>query len=147
MRILLAIDESEFSDAAVEEVARRPWPRGSEVKVLTVTERPQAFATESWGLPISYLEELEREARGQAWAATGKAVARLGSTINVRTEVLNGHPREAILDEAQRWNADLIVMGSHGRRGLSRLLLGSVSQAVAAHAPCSVEIVRKPVAA
>jgi nucleotide-binding universal stress UspA family protein len=147
MRILLAVDGSEFSDAAVEEVARRPWPRGTEVKVLTVTGRPQMFATESWGLPTSYLEEMEREARGEAWAATGKAAARLAATINVCTEVVPGQPGQAILDEAQRWNADLIVMGSHGRRGLNRLLQGSVSQSVAAHALCSVEIVRKPIAA
>jgi nucleotide-binding universal stress UspA family protein len=147
MRILLAVDGSTFSDAAVEEVARRPWPRGSEIKVLTVAERPPAFATEAWGLPVDYLEKAEEEARQQAIATTHKAVARIGSGVKVLSEVLNGLPINAILDEAERWNADLIVMGSHGRRGLTRLMMGSVSQAVASHAPCSVEIVRKPVAA
>ncbi|HKG22127.1 MAG TPA: universal stress protein, partial [Blastocatellia bacterium] len=53
-----------------------------------------------------------------------------------------GHPRYLITDEAERWGADLIVVGSHGYQGLTRLLLGSVSQAVASHAKCSVEIVR-----
>jgi nucleotide-binding universal stress UspA family protein len=56
--------------------------------------------------------------------------------------MLKGYPKQVILDDAERWEADLIVVGSHGRRGLTRLLLGSVSQAVAAHAGCCVEIVR-----
>jgi nucleotide-binding universal stress UspA family protein len=58
--------------------------------------------------------------------------------------VVEGYPKEAILAEAERWGADLIVVGSHGYRGLTRLWLGSVSQAVASHAGCSVEIVRAP---
>jgi nucleotide-binding universal stress UspA family protein len=52
--------------------------------------------------------------------------------------------KELILSEAAEWNADLIVVGSHGRRGVNRLLLGSVSEAVALHAQCSVAIVRTP---
>ena len=55
-----------------------------------------------------------------------------------------GSPREVILDEADHWGANLIVVGSHGYRGLTRFLLGSVSQAIASHAKCSVEIVRCP---
>jgi nucleotide-binding universal stress UspA family protein len=47
-----------------------------------------------------------------------------------------------ILDEAKTWGADLIVMGSHGRHGLDRLVMGSVAEAVASHAHCSVEVVR-----
>ncbi|MFY9574809.1 MAG: universal stress protein [Blastocatellia bacterium] len=47
-----------------------------------------------------------------------------------------------MIDESNAWDADLIVVGSHGYRGLTKLWLGSVSQAVAAHAKCSVEIVR-----
>ena len=56
----------------------------------------------------------------------------------------NERNKEIILDEAERWGADLIVVGSHGRRGLKRLWLGSVSQAVVSQAKCSVEIVRCP---
>jgi nucleotide-binding universal stress UspA family protein len=52
-------------------------------------------------------------------------------------------PKEIILQNAEEWGADLIVCGSHGRRGLSRFLLGSVSEAVASHAKCSVEIIRQ----
>src|SRR6185503_3115075 len=53
-----------------------------------------------------------------------------------------GHPKAVIVDEANAWGADLIVIGSHGRRGVDRILLGSVSEAVAMHAHCSVEVIR-----
>jgi len=55
-----------------------------------------------------------------------------------------GHPKDKILDEAEQWGADLIVVGSHGYGAVRRLFLGSVSLAVAINAPCSVEIVRVP---
>jgi nucleotide-binding universal stress UspA family protein len=146
MKILLAVDGSTFSDAAVEEVASRPWPPGSEAKVLQVSERPLIPATEPWALPDNYFEEMDRASREHARATVEKAVARLTkSNLKVLSEVVDGYPKHAIVDEAERWGADLIVLGSHGYRGLTRLLLGSVSQAVASHAPCSVEIVRKVV--
>jgi nucleotide-binding universal stress UspA family protein len=144
MKILLAVDGSSFSDAAVEEVARRPWPAGSEVKVLQVSERPLIPATEPWALPDNYFEEMDRAAREHARATVDKAVASLKkSELKVVAEIVDGYPKHVIVDEAQQWGADLIVVGSHGYRGLTRLLLGSVSQAVASHAHCSVEIVRK----
>jgi nucleotide-binding universal stress UspA family protein len=144
MKILLAVDGSPFSDAAVEGVAKRPWPPGTEVKVLHVTERPMIPAAEPWALPDNYFEEMDRAAREHARTTVEKAVARLeGKGLNVTTDVIEGYAKHVIVDEAEKWGADLIVVGSHGYRGLTRLLLGSVSQAVASHAPCSVEIVRR----
>ena len=60
----------------------------------------------------------------------------------VSTELVEGHPKSKIIDIADNWRADMIVLGSHGRTGLSRFLMGSVSQAVVRHAHCSVEIIR-----
>jgi nucleotide-binding universal stress UspA family protein len=51
-------------------------------------------------------------------------------------------PKSIIMDEAEKWGADLIVVGSHGHRGIERFLLGSVSEGVALHAKCSVEVIR-----
>jgi nucleotide-binding universal stress UspA family protein len=68
-----------------------------------------------------------------------------GFSVSVSTP--DAEPRHGIVDEARRWKADLIVMGSHGRSGFDRLLLGSVAEGVLRHAPCSVEIVREPAAA
>jgi nucleotide-binding universal stress UspA family protein len=71
-----------------------------------------------------------------------EVLRRSGNNFEITGDIVEGSPKRAILDEAEAWVADLIVVGSHGRRGLDRFLLGSVSQAVALHAHCSVEIVR-----
>jgi len=147
MKILIAVDGSQCSDAAVEEVARRPWPAGSEVEVLSAVEPAPAIAMpEAYVAPEGYYERIETMHRDRAQAAVEKAVIRIraahGAALLVRAEVHPGLPKEVILAEAERWKADLVVVGSHGYRGLMRLWLGSVSHAVASHARCSVEIVR-----
>jgi nucleotide-binding universal stress UspA family protein len=148
MKILLAVDGSPCSDEAIEQVARRPWPEGSEIKVLAVFELPLPPTPEGWALPASYLDQMDRAAREQAQAIVERAVeklkAKLDTTIVVASEFLPGPPRAVILDEAESWGADLIVVGSHGYRAWERFLLGSVSQSVVAHAKCSVEVVRCP---
>jgi len=146
MRILLAIDGSPFSDAAVREVAGKPWPAGSEVRIISVVEPPLLPTVETWVPPDDYIESLEKAAEAQAQAVIEKASREIRKeqpdSLKISTEIVRGHPKHAITDEAEAWNADLIVVGSHGYRGLTKLWLGSVSQAVASHAKCSVEIVR-----
>jgi nucleotide-binding universal stress UspA family protein len=148
MKILLAVDGSAYSDAAVIEVAQRPWPTGTTIKVLSAIE-PYIFpGTETWIMPESYYEEAEKAERGKAEAAINRAVENLrkahGASFEIIPEIKEGHAPAVILDEAEKWTADLIVVGSHGYRGFKRFLLGSVSHAVATHAKCSVEIVRLP---
>lgn len=65
------------------------------------------------------------------------------SGLTAETAVRYGDARSVIVDEAKEWDADLIVVGSHGYTGVIRWLLGSVAQSVVSHAPCSVEVVRK----
>ena len=146
MKILLALDGSSFSDRAIDSVAGRPWPAGSEVKAISVVEPPLIPTVDTWTLPEAYYAEMDKAGQEQARSVLNRATERFRSTENttlkVTTEVIKGYPKHAILDEAERWGADLIVVGSHGYSGLTRLLLGSVSQAVASHAKCSVEIVR-----
>jgi len=146
MKILLAVDGSLCSDEAIEEIGRRPWPAGSEVKVLTAFELPLPPTPEAWALPPSYLDEMDRSARKHAQAIVARAVEKLKSRLDdavvVDGEFLPGPPRIVILDEAESWGADLIVVGSHGYRAWERFLLGSVSQSVVSHAKCSVEVVR-----
>jgi nucleotide-binding universal stress UspA family protein len=147
MKILLAVDGSDYSRFAVDSVAGRPWPAGSVVKVISAIEPPYFPTTETWTLPESYYAEVETAGKEQAQEAIRFAVDALRASkagpLEIITEMKDGHAKEVILDEANRWGADLIVLGSHGYRGLQRFLLGSVSHAVAAHAPCSVEIVRQ----
>jgi nucleotide-binding universal stress UspA family protein len=151
MKILLATDGSECADVAVREVASRSWAEPTEVRVISVMEPASVLAMpETWGPPTDYYEMMEKASEARAKQAVDTAVKRLaqaGGKLKVAGEVVRGLPKEAILHEAERWDADLIVVGSHGYRGLRRLWLGSVSQAVSAHARCSVLIVRHPEAA
>jgi len=144
MKILLAVDGSLCSDAAVEEVARRPWPEGSSVKLLTALEIPMPPTPEGWALPANYFEELDAALRKQGENIVNRAIQKLKSNrpLSADAVLAPGSPRSVILDEAERWGADLIVLGSHGYSTWKRLLLGSVSQAVVSHAKCSVEVVR-----
>lgn len=146
MKILLAVDGSPFSDAALEEVARRPWPHKSQIMVVTAFAAPFAATPEVWALPPNYYDQVERAVRMRADSVMETAVAELSATLRPQVEVkgkcVAGSPQRVILDEAEKWQADLIVVGSHGYPAWERLLLGSVSQAVVSHAKCSVEVVR-----
>ena len=147
MKILLAVDGSDYSDAAVDAVAERPWPDGSTVKIISAVELPYLATTEPWALPDSYYAQTEQVANEQAEEAVREARHRLEAgrekPIEIIGEVRAGRAEDVIIEEAEQWGADLIVMGSHGYRGVTRFLLGSVSHAVATHAPCSIEIVRQ----
>lgn len=147
-KILLAIDGSEPSEAAVEEIARQPFPDGSEMLVISAVERPfLPLAYPGDGIDMNVFEEIEKSYLQRANAAVDDAAIklRIGSESNklgITTSVASGSPKEVILDEADAFGADLIVVGSHGYGMVERFLLGSVSQAVALHAKCSVQIVR-----
>jgi nucleotide-binding universal stress UspA family protein len=153
MKILLAIDGSEHGQLALAEVTRVPWSEGSEIRVISAAEMPFFSAAEFGTLPKQYYEELEQATRDRAEKVVEEAIAKLRRVLSqhsqatrlptITGEFLFAPPREAIVEEARRWGADWIVLGSHGYRGYKRFLLGSVSQSVAAHAPCSVLIVRK----
>jgi nucleotide-binding universal stress UspA family protein len=148
MKILLAIDGSPCSLHAVEEVSRRPWPAGSHIRVLTAYEVPVPATPEGWLLPAEHFDELDRSIKNQATEIVQNALrtlrSKLPNTLTVEALVIPGSPRAVILDEAKSWDADLILVGSHGYRAWERFLMGSVSQAVVSHAKCSVEVVRAP---
>lgn len=147
MKILLAVDGSPFSEEAVKEVARRPWPPGSEIKVVSVVGPVNALTAEPWRLPENYFEELERAATEKAQESAAAALSALrhalDDSLKLSAETPCGLPMQVIVETAAHWGADLIVLGSHGYGFWNRLTLGSVSQSVAAHAGCSVEIVKR----
>ncbi len=146
MKILLATDGSPCSEAAVEEVAHRPWPEDTQVRVVSVVEPPGALVAEPYVGAAGYFEEVERLKRQRAGEVVALAAERLRAGgkngMVVSAETLTGSPKRLIVEEAEGWGADLIVVGSHGYKSWERMLLGSVSQAVAAHSKCSVEIVK-----
>ncbi|HEY0077367.1 MAG TPA: universal stress protein [Pyrinomonadaceae bacterium] len=147
MKIILATDGSACSEVAVREVARRPWPEDSQVRVIGVAEIPAQLAGSSYMLMNDYFTQVERAKEDEAREAVEGAKAALAAGegsrgLQISTEVVKGSPKRVIVEEAERWGADLIVVGSHGYKSWERMLLGSVSQCVALHAPCTVEIVR-----
>ncbi len=146
MKILLAIDDSEFSEAAARAVASQIRGQDAEVLVLQVVE-PLVFSTPPEMAPGYAPEMTERlqEQLKQAKGSVDHAARMLRSAgFKANSRVVESGVRTGILDVADEWHADLIVLGSHGRKGLQRFLLGSVAESVARHARCSVMIVRNP---
>lgn len=146
MKILLAVDGSASSDEAIAEIVRRPWPEQTEVKVVTVFELPVLVGIEPWAAGPLFLDDLQKAA-ASANSVLEDSLTKLksarGNDLKFTGEVIQGSPKQVIAEEAERWGADLIVMGSRGLGAWNRLLLGSVSNAVVHHAKCSVEIVRR----
>ena len=144
MRILLAIDHSPHSLAAVDMIGGRPWPESTKIRLLTVNSPPYV-PMEPWVDLQPAMAAFDTEMEKHAADLVTSMSARLREKgLDVDTVIRDGDPRTEIVDEAIKWNSDLIVVGSHGYTGIKRLLLGSVAQYVVAHAPCSVEVVRRP---
>ncbi|MGH9681700.1 MAG: universal stress protein [Candidatus Acidiferrales bacterium] len=144
MKILLAIDESTFSKAAMLTVARQFRAKGTEVRVLHVVEPVSAYVSVDM-IPhfVPHIEKVEQDRRKESQALVDRAARHLQKEgFKASGIVEEGDPKTKIADFAADWGADLVVMGSHGWKGLGRFLMGSVSEAVSRHAGCSVEIVR-----
>lgn len=147
MKILLAVDGSVFSEAAIQAVATQPWPAGSVVKVISAIKLPFVPTAETRSLPESPYSQIEKARTEQAQASIANALAvlheQVGQGISIESATIIGDPREVILDAATAWQADLIVLGSSGLSGFKRFMLGSVALSVLNYAPCSVQIVRR----
>jgi nucleotide-binding universal stress UspA family protein len=146
MKILLATDGSECSDCAVHSVAMRPWPSGSQIELISVIHTNVPLVAEPTMMGVAGYEQALEADRQDAPVRVQRAERFLigHSPLSVATRILEGNPGHMIVEEADRWKADLLVVGSHGYGLVKRALLGSVSQHVAVHARCSVEIVRCP---
>ncbi len=147
MKLLLAVDESPFADLAIDFLLRHCASGYVEVCVLHVTEwskgLPMSLAFGEGPTAVDDLLNYRGARRRQAQAVVDRVVGRLGTAgFSVTSELVEGDARAAIVTAARDWRADLIVLGSHGRTGLTRLMLGSVAENVLRHAPCSVLIVR-----
>jgi nucleotide-binding universal stress UspA family protein len=143
MKILIAVDESSYSERAVEFAAQMRWPAGSTVLVASVVASPPpASAALDAPTAAELLSALEQDRRRHQ-SLIDRAQDRLrraGFCVDGR--LLAGDPREQILEAIEREQVSLLVVGSHGRTGLARILLGSVSSHAVAHAPCSVLVVK-----
>ena len=149
MKILLPLDGTSCSTSAVDAVVAQFRPAHTHVRLLHVVEWPK-------DLPM-HLRMAEGATAGSDVLASRDQAYRDGEELTLQAEarlrgagfetsraVTPGTACDRILDAAREWEPDLIVIGSHGRKGLDRLLLGSVSDGVVRRAPCSVEVVRVP---
>lgn len=146
MKILIAVEDKEFTAAISDFLCtQQRWNEHVEFKIIHVVEplHPGAFRAYSDEFLKSYAEERERSGRSLIMSI-GNDLKQQYPSAQFSEEVLNGHVKEVIIDTARDWNADLIVVGSHGRRGVSQFLLGSVSMSVLSTAPCAVMIVKLP---
>lgn len=147
MKILLAIDDSRFSQAAAQSLVKEFKPENTEVCVLTVVES-LALMTPAYSYGAGPVFAQDYSAILEKWRSESQAlVARAAQLLaaagfKTSTVVCEGDAKSMILEHAEKWRPDLLLLGSHGRRGIDRFLLGSVSEGVARHARCSVQIAR-----
>jgi len=145
MLIVLALDDSRHSEAALDRVRVGTWPPGTRVIVLSVARPATGTYAEFYSPGAPYVEQVweDRVRQHQVIADRGVEVLRAAG-FDATARVGHGDPRESIVDVARAEHADLVVVGSHGRTGLAKLVLGSTATHVVTHAPCDVLVVRPP---
>jgi nucleotide-binding universal stress UspA family protein len=142
MKILLAMDGSKYSETAARAVIAGLRTEGAEVRVLQVVE--MAIYAEPPQMAQGYAPELEGQLKKARESVAHVAEMLREAGFIAEPHVLQGEVRTVILDTAEDWRADMIVLGSHGKTGLLKLMMGSVAESVGRHARCSVLIVRRP---
>ena len=149
MKVLLATDGTVFSDSAIESINLFNFRSGDELKIISVVDLALPMAVDIYTGYLPSTIEIENNARENAKTTLEKTRQKINSLlsdseIRISTEVLIGSPESRIVEAAEEFQADLIIVGSHGYNSWERLLLGSVSDSVIHHAPCSVFVVRTP---
>lgn len=142
LRLVVGVDNSRFSEVAVEQVCRRHWPAGTQVRVIAVVDtvvpiiNPNDPSAMKW---VELSSETWNEVRQSFQPSADKLKAK---GLDAEVMIIRGNPKVALVEEAGSWGADCIFVGSKGIRGIEHLLIGSVAAAVSTRAPCSVEVVR-----
>jgi nucleotide-binding universal stress UspA family protein len=143
MKILIGVDDSPHARAAVECVRKMAWPAGTSVVVLSVVRPAVGAYAEVYAPGITYADRLlEDQIKFHEDLASQAERTLREAGLPTEARVVQGDPREALVDAARAEHCDLIVMGSHGRTGIAKLLIGSVASHVVSHAPCSVMVVK-----
>lgn len=144
MKVIIAIDDSPYSRNVVNQISRRRWPADTEFKLLTVLEpiSLQRLSKDRWSELLANVSSSREHGAQQLCSDARDALLSHMPNARVHYDIRAGKASTQIVNAATEWGADKIMVGAHGRGVCPRFLLGSVSSAVAAHAHCSVEIVR-----
>lgn len=146
MKLLFATDGSDYSQAAVAEIATSPYPAESSVHIISIIDN---VVFTPGNAPMGAMNEFYAESGRMALRKAKENIEKAEKILQMKnpdltitTAIINGSAKSVILEEAEKSGTDLIIVGSHGYGAVKRFLLGSVSQTVALHAKCSVQIVR-----
>jgi nucleotide-binding universal stress UspA family protein len=144
VRLLVCVDSSADSNAAVEAVCNRHWPKGTEVGLVVVVDTVMPLSSNpSDPAGMKWIEVADENKWDQVREIFEPSAQRIrGAGLHAEVLIRRGNPADEILKEANTWGADCIFVGAKGTRGIDRLLLGSISSAVSARAHCSVEVIR-----
>jgi nucleotide-binding universal stress UspA family protein len=139
MKILIAYDGSSFADAAIDDLPKAGLPANAEALVVCVADGGGVHFDQ----PEGNVSSRSRLGEAEKLAETGGCIVRsYFPSWTVSTEALWGSPAKVILDTSDWWHPDLLIVGSHGRSGFARLILGSVSLQLLSKAACSVRVGR-----
>ncbi len=143
-RILVAVDGSDAASAGLREALRLAKSEGAQLFILHVVNEALPYTPLAGAPPINFIEILQESGRRVLEQARGAAQA---AGVPATTLLVESDERSAahgILEQARKHEADLIILGTHGRRGLRRLVLGSDAELVVRGAPAPVLLVRAP---
>lgn len=132
MKVLIAVDSSNYSDEILTAVARYLWPPAAEFLLLTVVE-----PSHNWESGQTYLQTCQVILSERAELLREKL-----ADHKIRYEAVHGSAKDLIVETARAWGADLIIVGSHGDTGVRADKVGSVAAAIVNNAPCNVEVVK-----
>ena len=143
MKILIGLHDSDAARQALEYVSTQNWPSGTKALLLAAHDPSPHSYVQTYDAPRETVSEVfDHDAdSSRSFLANAEHTLR-NHGLDIETRVLNGNPREAIVEAANDEHVDLIVLGARDRSALSRVLEGSVAAHVVAHAPCNVLVVK-----
>ncbi len=144
MKVLVAIDDSPFSEEVLRAVNKRHWTKDTEFCVVHVVQPiiHQEYKNGKWAELVFEANRKRLEAADKLCSDARHAITKHVPNSIVHYEVRQGDPREELIDAATEWSADKIMIGTHGHKTCPHFLLGSVSREIAHNVHCTVEVVR-----
>ncbi len=143
MKVIVAVDQTDFANQIVDTVISYHWPQDTQFKILSVVESLnwEAVACIEWNREAAKIQEHRKQLANEIAMNARRRIATAipGSVVHV--EIRTGHPKEEIISSATEWMADRIILGAHGHAP-NRFFTGSVARAVSQYCGCTVQLVR-----